>query len=141
MEVLSHRTGSDLNPNAPLFIPRAYQTVEDYSDEWWELVRSSSWFSDYWFQHCFQDPQNTLDFVENDDLILPEIEAVFDGYKEQQKDDVEEEDSDYYRELVSLGALKWNKPKGAPEKISKYLQKVPKIVNVKLSPRPIQQPR
>ncbi|MCL7051910.1 hypothetical protein MKW94_027994 [Papaver nudicaule] len=26
-------TTSSLNPNAPLFVPRAYQAVEDYSDD------------------------------------------------------------------------------------------------------------
>ncbi|MCL7027680.1 hypothetical protein MKW94_030117, partial [Papaver nudicaule] len=50
-------TTSSLNPNAPLFIPRAYQAVEDYSDEWWELIQSSPWFRDYWLRECFQDPQ------------------------------------------------------------------------------------
>ncbi|KAG9155221.1 hypothetical protein Leryth_027244 [Lithospermum erythrorhizon] len=37
-----------LNPNATIFVPLSYRAVEDFSDEWWDLVRSSPWFLDYW---------------------------------------------------------------------------------------------
>ncbi|MBA0814534.1 hypothetical protein Gohar_020360, partial [Gossypium harknessii] len=52
MEILSQRPSSfsTLNPNAPLFVPLAYRTVEDFSDEWWALVQSSPCFRDYWLQ-------------------------------------------------------------------------------------------
>ncbi|KAK4539057.1 hypothetical protein RGQ29_032011 [Quercus rubra] len=64
MEVISQRTSSStLNPNAPLFVPLAYRTVEDFSDEWWELVQSSPWFREYWLQERFQDPQMTPSFL------------------------------------------------------------------------------
>ncbi|KAK4550949.1 hypothetical protein RGQ29_032656 [Quercus rubra] len=64
MEVISQRTSSStLNPNAPLFVPLAYRTVEDFSDEWWELVQSSPWFREYWLQERFQDPQKTPSFL------------------------------------------------------------------------------
>nr|GLL24845.1 protein EARLY RESPONSIVE TO DEHYDRATION 15-like [Ipomoea trifida] len=43
-------------------------------------------------------------------------------------------------DLVTLGALKWQNPRVAAN-IPKYCQKAPKIVNVKVSPRPIQQPQ
>ncbi|CAL5061186.1 unnamed protein product [Urochloa decumbens] len=41
---------SSLNPNAPLFIPAAYRQVEDFSPEWWELVKTTAWFRDHWFR-------------------------------------------------------------------------------------------
>ncbi|KAI3801306.1 hypothetical protein L1987_29410 [Smallanthus sonchifolius] len=47
MSLVSQRR-SNLNPNAPLFIPAAVRQVEDYSPEWWQLVTTSSWFHDYW---------------------------------------------------------------------------------------------
>ena len=47
---------SSLNPNAPLFIPAAYRQVEDFSPEWWELVKTTAWFRDHWFrQHQLHD--------------------------------------------------------------------------------------
>lgn len=81
MDVISGRSG--LNPNAPLFVPMAYRTVEDFSDQWWDLVHSSPWFRDYWLQECFQDPQNDPLFPEDDDFALPGIDSLFDGYKKR----------------------------------------------------------
>lgn len=72
MAVASGVIRSTLNPNAPLFIPAAYQRVEDFSPEWWDLVNSTSWFRDHWFrQH--QD-QETFDGEDDDDVanLLPE---------------------------------------------------------------------
>ncbi|KAG9445445.1 hypothetical protein H6P81_016785 [Aristolochia fimbriata] len=125
MDVISRPATSSLNPNAPLFVPWAYRTVEDFSDEWWQLVQSSAWFRDYWLQECFQEPVNDFDFPDNDDLLLPEIDAVFDGYKEEEKGG---------KEIVSVGALKWQKPRVVTE-MPKYFEKVPKIVNVKNDPK------
>ncbi|CAA2980857.1 Hypothetical predicted protein [Olea europaea subsp. europaea] len=48
---------STLNPNAPIFVPSAYLAVEDFSDQWWDLIQSSSSFRDYWLRECFSDPQ------------------------------------------------------------------------------------
>lgn len=39
---------SSLNSNAPLFVPVVLCQVEDFSPEWWELVKTSAWFRDYW---------------------------------------------------------------------------------------------
>ncbi|XP_058075519.1 protein EARLY RESPONSIVE TO DEHYDRATION 15-like isoform X2 [Magnolia sinica] len=138
MDVISQRSSSSLNPNAPLFVPWAYRTVEDFSDQWWELVQSSAWFRDYWLQECFQEPQNDLDeLFQNDEPSLPEIEAVFDGYKQEEGGGGEEKGS---RDVVSMAALKWTKSRLLP-KTPKFTEKAPKIVNVKVSPRMIQQPR
>ncbi|KAG5227676.1 protein EARLY RESPONSIVE TO DEHYDRATION [Salix suchowensis] len=64
---------SALNPNAPLFIPNVYRQVEDFSPEWWELVKTSSWFSDFWLsQHpegCFDGSDGADDDLMN---LLPE---------------------------------------------------------------------
>lgn len=87
MEVISQRTSSStLNPNAPLFVPLAYRTVEDFSDEWWELVQSSPWFREYWLQERFQDPQNDPFFPDIHDPVLPDdIDALFDDYYVDQR--------------------------------------------------------
>lgn len=44
------------------------------------------------------------------------------------------------KELITLGLLEWNKARVTAE-IPRYGKKVPKIVNIKVSPRHIQQPR
>lgn len=63
-----------LNPNAPLFIPNVYRQVEDFSPEWWELVKTSTWFRDFWLS---QHPEESFDGnagADDDDLadFLPE---------------------------------------------------------------------
>ncbi|XP_043707551.1 protein EARLY RESPONSIVE TO DEHYDRATION 15-like [Telopea speciosissima] len=136
MEVMSRRTtNSKLNPNAPLFVPCAYRAVEDFSDQWWELVQSTGWFRDYWLQECFEDPESVFDFDENhfDEAELPEIEALFDGYDKKGEKDSQ-------RDIVTLAGLKWRKSRRFAEG-PRYAQKAPEIVNVKVFPRPIQQPR
>ncbi|KAF2323788.1 hypothetical protein GH714_036925 [Hevea brasiliensis] len=64
---------STLNPNAPVFIPSVYRQVEDFSPEWWELVKTSTWFRDYWLS---QHPEGSFDGSAsgNDDVeeLLPE---------------------------------------------------------------------
>ncbi|KAL0303927.1 UNVERIFIED_CONTAM: hypothetical protein Sradi_6260800 [Sesamum radiatum] len=113
---------SALNPNAPIFVPSAYLAVEDFSDEWWDLVQSSPWFRDYWLRECFSD--FTGDDIDTNKAIT---EAVAKG-KEGNMD------------LVALGWLKWRKPRGGAE-MPRFCQKAPKIVSMRVSPRPIQQPR
>ncbi|XP_008800237.1 protein EARLY RESPONSIVE TO DEHYDRATION 15-like [Phoenix dactylifera] len=63
---------STLNPNAPLFIPAAFQQVEDFSPKWWELVKTTTWFRDHWF-HQHQE-QETFDGDDDEDVtnLLPE---------------------------------------------------------------------
>ncbi|KAK9128883.1 hypothetical protein Syun_017680 [Stephania yunnanensis] len=65
---------STLNPNAPLFIPAALRQVEDFSPEWWDLVKSSTWFRDYWIS---EHQEEVFDANEYDDIndvaeLLPE---------------------------------------------------------------------
>ncbi|KAJ1401143.1 Ataxin-2, C-terminal [Sesbania bispinosa] len=129
MEVISGtRTSSSstLNPNAPMFVPLAYRTVEDFSDEWWALVQSSPWFHDYWLRERFQDPQNQND-NSFPDFDLDE-DALFHFYQLEEP------------KLVSVGALKWRKNGGWAE-LPRYAEKAPKFVKPKVSPRAIHQPR
>ena len=74
---------SSLNPDAPMFIPAAFRRVEDYSPEWWELVKTTAWFRDHWFhQHqLYEDvaadvddvaallPDDSVDLLDTDDLF------------------------------------------------------------------------
>eukprot|EP00257_Ricinus_communis_P017310 XP_015575721.1 uncharacterized protein LOC8259496 [Ricinus communis] len=108
MGVMSHR--SALNPNAPLFVPLAYRTVEDFSDQWWSLVHSSPWFRDYWLQERFQDPQS--DALMNDpyDLALPDdLDSFFldDLIGDTRVNPEDEEEKG--KELVSIRGMKWQK--------------------------------
>ncbi|PSR93237.1 Polyadenylate-binding protein-interacting protein [Actinidia chinensis var. chinensis] len=127
---------STLNPNAPVFVPLAYRAVEDFSDQWWALVRSSPWFRDYWLQERFHDPQISPSFSDIDDPVLPDLDSLFDSDLIKQ----EEKERDHRKDLVLLGSLKWRNGRVLVD-TPRYAVKAPKIVNVKVSPRPIQQPR
>ncbi|XP_074287158.1 protein EARLY RESPONSIVE TO DEHYDRATION 15-like [Silene latifolia] len=132
---------SKLNPNAPIFIPmKSYLTVEDFSDEWWDLVHSSPFFRDYWLQDCYDD-DSTPTFPDDDDFALPDFDDFFDSYlPNQEPQEVEEEKEKIEKELISLAALKWSKSSAKAEPRS--FEKVPKIVkNVRVNPRTIHQPR
>ena len=39
-----------LNPNAPPFIPGAFQRVEEFSPQWYALVKENPAFSNYWLR-------------------------------------------------------------------------------------------
>lgn len=91
--------------------------LEGLSDQWWDLVHSSPWFRHYWLHECFSDPQTDLNF----DI-----------------DFIKQEENN--KELITLGLLQWNKSRFTAE-IPRYGKKVPKIVNVRVTPRHIQQPR
>ncbi|GKU92196.1 hypothetical protein SLEP1_g5959 [Rubroshorea leprosula] len=132
MEVISQRS-SALNPNAPIFVPLAYRTVEDFSEQWWALVHSSPCFRDYWLRECFSDP---VDVDYDDHVLLDDLDGddFFVGLEEEEKE------TDFNKELVPIGAMKCSRGRskvGSP----RYAEKAPKIVNVKLSPRTIHQPR
>ncbi|KAI4306512.1 hypothetical protein L6164_029783 [Bauhinia variegata] len=140
MEVISSsRSSSSLNPNAPVFVPLAYRTVEDFSEEWWYLVHSSPWFRDYWLRERFQDPVDDSPFSDFDDATLPDEDDLFDDARvDREKED--EERREYNRELVSMGALKWRTVPAWVES-PRYAEKAPKIVKTRVSPKTIQQPR
>lgn len=61
---------SSLNANAPLYVPAALRQVEDFSPQWWELVKTSSWFRDYWLsQHQEDDFDGSADSVQVADMV------------------------------------------------------------------------
>ncbi|KAL3653431.1 hypothetical protein CASFOL_003112 [Castilleja foliolosa] len=120
---------SALNPNAPIFVPSAYRAVEDFSDQWWDLVQSSPWFRDYWLQECFADPQlgsQFLDFTGTGDKFID--------------DSATKEKVGGGTDVLALGWLKWRKPRCGAE-MPRYCEKAPKIVSMRVNPKPIQQPR
>uniref|UniRef100_A0A0E0K5K1 Ataxin-2 C-terminal domain-containing protein n=1 Tax=Oryza punctata TaxID=4537 RepID=A0A0E0K5K1_ORYPU len=72
---------SSLNPDAPLFIPAAFRQVEDFSPQWWDLVKTTAWFRDHWFhEHQQLDemaddlagllPDDAFDDDDDDDLFF-----------------------------------------------------------------------
>ncbi|KAL2558394.1 Polyadenylate-binding protein-interacting protein 2 [Forsythia ovata] len=130
---------SMLNPNAPTFVPSAYRAVEDFSDKWWDLIQSSASFRDYWLRECFSDPQIGTHYTESPNFSVPDDIDGFildDGIINGTATKGEEGKMD----LVTLGLLKWRKVRSGID-MPRYCEKAPKIVNVKVSPRPIQQPR
>ncbi|KAM0901627.1 hypothetical protein ACQ4PT_019858 [Festuca glaucescens] len=74
---------SALNPDAPMFIPAAFRRVEDYSPEWYQLVKTTAWFRDHWFrqQQLYDDddvdvedvaallPDDSVDLLDAQDLF------------------------------------------------------------------------
>lgn len=65
MAVSSGAAGrSSLNPNAPLFVPMAFRQVEDFSPEWYELVKTTPWFREHWFRQ--HQEQEAFDYDEED---------------------------------------------------------------------------
>ncbi|XP_057523282.1 protein EARLY RESPONSIVE TO DEHYDRATION 15-like [Amaranthus tricolor] len=133
---------SRLNPNAPVFIPmKSYQTIEDFSDQWWELVHSSPFFRDYWLQDCFEDVDDGV-FDPSDDLDLPDFDDLFDQDLQNHEMKMEEQKKKGNKDLISMAALKWSESGGRTMEAPRMFEKVPKIVKgVKLSPRTIHQPR
>lgn len=67
---------SALNPNAPMFVPASYRNVEDFSDQWWSLVRSSPWFRDYWLRECFSESQFDFHSSDNFDAFFPTEDSL-----------------------------------------------------------------
>ncbi|KAF3793268.1 EARLY RESPONSIVE TO DEHYDRATION 15 protein [Nymphaea thermarum] len=168
MEVLSRSATSSLNPDAPLFVPWAYQAVEDFSKEWWDLIQSSAWFRDYWLEERFDEEADAVeemkevaDVVDLDDELavlgeedafLPDMATDLCGLEGKYflppsacfffcLTGANGKDNDC-REVVSLAGLKWKESRNGGEKVKKVVaEKAPKIVNVKPSPRLIHQPR
>ncbi|CAN1165089.1 Protein EARLY RESPONSIVE TO DEHYDRATION 15 [Linum perenne] len=143
MDVMyAHRSSSTLNPNAPLFVPMAYQAVEDFSDQWWALIQSSPWFRDYWLQENYQDPQSdSADLSLPDDLDFLDDGADFLHFSAKDEDAKKEEEARLNWDMITAGSMKWKKGQADLARSPRYSDKPAKIVNVKMSPRTIQQPR
>ncbi|KAF3330450.1 protein EARLY RESPONSIVE TO DEHYDRATION 15-like protein [Carex littledalei] len=136
MEVISGRRVSGLNPYAAPFVPVAYRAVEDYSPEWWQLMETTPWFRDYWFSECFIDPE----IVDNYEATLPDdIDSLFYPSHQEEKESREKKDKTG-EEMVLWGLEKWRQSRGLAE-VPRYVEKAPKFVNHRISPRTINQPK
>ncbi|KAE9584820.1 hypothetical protein Lal_00024364 [Lupinus albus] len=168
---LASGRSSALNPNAPLFIPASLRQVEDFSPQWWELVKSSTWFHDYWLSQCnVEDFEGSFNNTSIDDIenMPPEnfdlgIEVDFNFLEnefehlvlssEAQDYPVQADPSDGKGPLrgVNMDAkalLEKLTPKSPQERGSvssvrsaKHLEKPALNVNIKSAPQRIQQPR
>ncbi|KAL9321836.1 hypothetical protein ACSQ67_009889 [Phaseolus vulgaris] len=105
MALVSGRS-SALNPNAPLFIPAALRQVEDFSPQWWDLVKSSTWFRDYWLsQHKEEEFEEVANDSTNDDDMENMLSETFDLGMEEDFDILENE----FEQLV-LSSLSQDHP-------------------------------
>ncbi|XP_051213892.1 protein EARLY RESPONSIVE TO DEHYDRATION 15-like [Lolium perenne] len=74
---------SALNPDAPMFIPAAFRRVEDYSPEWYELVKTTAWFRDHWYrqQQLYgeddQDVEDVAALLPDDSVDLLDAQDLF----------------------------------------------------------------
>ncbi|XP_010547329.1 PREDICTED: polyadenylate-binding protein-interacting protein 2 isoform X2 [Tarenaya hassleriana] len=78
MATMVDRRISTLNPDAPAFDPVAFREVEDFSPKWWELVRTSKWFRDFWLSLNSEDEfEDGGEFSDVEELImLTEVEET-----------------------------------------------------------------
>ncbi|RWR79854.1 protein EARLY RESPONSIVE TO DEHYDRATION 15 isoform X1 [Cinnamomum micranthum f. kanehirae] len=154
---------STLNPNAPLFIPASFRQVEDFSPQWWELVKTSKWFHDYWLnQHQEQEIFEGNDYEDEDIAnLLPEsfdlgIADEFSSYLEDCAQSAEQTANFGEKKEIIFSAgleidtealvknLSLKSPKGgvrSPAEPAKYREKPGQSMSPKCSPRRIQQPR
>lgn len=160
---------STLNPNAPPFIPATFYQVEDFSSEWWELVKTSTWFRDFWLsEHQDDDFEgnievDTADAEDNDDVSIDEahltklsqLEEVYLSYKDigntglfptapknesTPLNGFEEDTKAFLKKLSVSKSPKERGPK-SPAGPAKYQQKPVRYVSPKCTPRLIHQPR
>ncbi|KAK4592103.1 hypothetical protein RGQ29_016554 [Quercus rubra] len=160
---------STLNPNAPPFIPATFYQVEDFSSEWWELVKTSTWFRDFWLsQHQDDDFEgnievDTADAEDNDDASIDEaqltelsqLEEIYLSYKDIENTGLfptapknestplngfEEDTKAFLKKLSVSKSPKERGPK-SPAGPAKYQQKPVRYVSPKCTPRLIHQPR
>ncbi|KAJ6847667.1 protein EARLY RESPONSIVE TO DEHYDRATION 15 [Iris pallida] len=155
---------STLNPNAPLFIPAAYQQVEDFSPEWWALVNTTEWFRDHWFQqHREQETFEGEDELDAANLLpdsfdLGIADDIVDEASFFAAYDVIESDGRLWKEDLKSGlgsgndveslmrSLNLKSPRNGgavkPPPLEPAKYKPPQSVSPKFSPRRIiQQPR
>ncbi|KAI7738683.1 hypothetical protein M8C21_030785 [Ambrosia artemisiifolia] len=125
---------SSLNPNAPMFVPAAYRNVEDFSDQWWSLVHSSPSFRDYWLRECFSE--SLFDISDDFDSFIPDEDDLVPVDGKIRENEGEKKGR---KDLILARLTNWRKARTAES--PRLYEKAPKIVNVKVSPRPIHQPR
>ena len=131
---------STLNPHAPLFIPMAFQQVEDFSPEWWELVKTTTWFREHWF-HQHQD-QESFDADEEEDLtnLLPDSFDLGIG-DEFSTPDVEFDDAGYHLDAEAISmAMRKERPGSGFMSDAEAVMKTLGLKSPKIGSRPIPEP-
>ncbi|GAA0146175.1 hypothetical protein LIER_36267 [Lithospermum erythrorhizon] len=153
---------SSLNPNAPLFIPSYMRQVEDFSPEWWNLVKTSTWFHEHWLSEN-QMEDNFLESNENVVDLLPDsidigvdedilnMEAMYEEFLMSTESGHANQSTGFAAKAVQqngLGndgalvkSLSFSRAPKSPVELPKYYEKPAKHVSPKCSPRLIQQPR
>ncbi|XP_056169500.1 protein EARLY RESPONSIVE TO DEHYDRATION 15-like isoform X1 [Syzygium oleosum] len=155
---------SSLNPKAEPFIPMSYRQVEDFSPAWWELVKASSWYRDYWLSQRGDDDfgaddcDDAFGYDEEDDMILEimfvgELDGVDKrenggsdpmGVGEEERKLLRGAKMDAKALLKNLSIPKPPKdraPKSPVMGSPKFCKKSVQNVSVKCAPRRIHQPR
>ncbi|CAN1125341.1 Polyadenylate-binding protein-interacting protein 2 [Linum perenne] len=79
---------SSLIPNAQAFVSVVYQRVEDFSSEGWDLVKSSTWFRDYYLNV-------NLEGSFNDSVIANMLPEEFDLLIETAAGDAKEDSTKF----------------------------------------------
>ncbi|KAG0478701.1 hypothetical protein HPP92_013420 [Vanilla planifolia] len=134
---------STLNPYAAPFVPSAFREVEDFSSEWWQLVKSSPWFCDYWLRECFDEED--LNETTQIDPELSDIDEILpldtDLHSPTALHEEKGTRSKGKMELMAWGADKWAMIRGKTSLGRRYSEKAPKIVRTRVIQRTIQQPR
>ncbi|XP_015690308.1 protein EARLY RESPONSIVE TO DEHYDRATION 15-like [Oryza brachyantha] len=97
---------SSLNPDAPVFIPAAFRQVEDFSPQWWDLVKTTAWFRDHWF-HEHQQLDEMADSLElhGEDVDLAGLLP----------DDAFDDDEDFFYDQAQDLAFEPPHPPAAPK--------------------------
>ncbi|KAF3948741.1 hypothetical protein CMV_025293, partial [Castanea mollissima] len=138
--------------------------------KWWELVKTSIWFRDYWLsQHQDDDFEGNIDVdaadaEDNDDVsidyeahqtVLSQLEEIYLSYKDIGNTElpptapknesaplngVEEDAKAFLKKLSVSKSPKERGPK-SPVGPAKYQQKAVRYVSPKCTPRLIHQPR
>ncbi|XP_065868496.1 protein EARLY RESPONSIVE TO DEHYDRATION 15-like [Euphorbia lathyris] len=153
---------SALNPNAPIFIPSVYRQVEDFSPEWWELVKTSTWFRDFWLSEHREGSFDGSAVTDADEDFLPEnldlgfefdeevadLEDQFEELMKLTEDEEQKKPLDgvtfdlkgiLLKELSIPNSGKWRNVETSPGKAGKKGKKGGYLVSNKTSPRRIHQ--
>eukprot|EP00271_Cylindrocystis_brebissonii_P014291 TRINITY_DN35603_c0_g1_i1.p2 TRINITY_DN35603_c0_g1~~TRINITY_DN35603_c0_g1_i1.p2 ORF type:complete len:122 (-),score=25.67 TRINITY_DN35603_c0_g1_i1:1524-1889(-) len=71
MAIIAQMPASALNPAAQDFVPAHFLETEDFSPEWWSLVKVDSAFREYWLRERF-----VADEAEEDELSIEDLDEL-----------------------------------------------------------------
>ncbi|KAK8914235.1 hypothetical protein KSP39_PZI023719 [Platanthera zijinensis] len=141
---------STLNPRAAPFVPFFYREVDDFSAEWWRLVKSSPWFRDFWLRERFNeekleglvfiDPDHAGEFLLQALLLFSDLPYSLRRSRRlrfvmvsEKRDQKEKKRINERMELMAWGAEKWMEARCRPSDVRRCSEKAHKFV----SPREI----